>query len=64
MGDNSHRDRHMPTIDLNRRRMSQSLALLAGFMVFEVATALVAHSLALLADAGQPGPRRDRTHTD
>jgi cobalt-zinc-cadmium efflux system protein len=52
MGANAHGDSHLPAIDPNRRWMAQALALLATFMVFEVAAAFLAHSLALLADAG------------
>ena len=39
-------------MDSDRRLLNISLALLAAFMVFEVAAAVVANSLALLADAG------------
>ena len=41
-----------PSVDTDRRLLSISLALLAAFMVFEVSAAVVANSLALLADAG------------
>jgi cobalt-zinc-cadmium efflux system protein len=40
------------SVDTDRHLLSISLALLAAFMVFEVVTAVVANSLALLADAG------------
>jgi cobalt-zinc-cadmium efflux system protein len=46
-------DDHAETsVETDRRLLSISLALLAGFMVFEVIAAVVANSLALLADAG------------
>jgi cobalt-zinc-cadmium efflux system protein len=48
MGD----DHAQPSVDSDRRLLSISLALLAAFMVFEVIAAVVANSLALLADAG------------
>ena len=41
-----------PSVETDRRMLSISLALLAAFMAFEVAAAIVANSLALLADAG------------
>jgi cobalt-zinc-cadmium efflux system protein len=41
-----------PSADADRRLLGISLSLLAAFMVFEVAAAIVANSLALLADAG------------
>ena len=41
-----------PSVETDRRMLSVSLALLAAFMAFEVAAAIVANSLALLADAG------------
>ena len=41
-----------PSVDTDRRLLTISLALLAAFMVFEVIAAVVANSLALLADAG------------
>jgi cobalt-zinc-cadmium efflux system protein len=40
------------SVDTDRRLLSVSLALLGAFMVFEVIAAVVANSLALLADAG------------
>jgi len=53
MADSAH-EGHSPlsTVDPDRRRMSTALALLAAFMAVEVAAAFLAHSLALLADAG------------
>jgi cobalt-zinc-cadmium efflux system protein len=53
MADNPHggHDHHMePKPD--RRYLSIALALLVAFMIFEVTTAFLSHSLALLADAG------------
>ena len=41
-----------PPVETDRRMLSVSLALLVAFMAFEVAAAIVANSLALLADAG------------
>jgi cobalt-zinc-cadmium efflux system protein len=38
--------------DSDRRHLTAALALIAGFLVFEVGVAVAAHSLALLADAG------------
>ncbi len=43
---------HRPTAEADRRRLSVALALILGFMVAEVAAGVVAHSLALLSDAG------------
>ena len=43
---------HGARLDDDRRYLSVALALIVGFLVFEVAAALVGHSLALLADAG------------
>jgi len=39
-------------LDHDRRYLGVALGLIVGFLVFEVAAALVGHSLALLADAG------------
>jgi cobalt-zinc-cadmium efflux system protein len=39
-------------VEADRRALTIALALLVGFMAFEVAAAVVANSLALLADAG------------
>ena len=48
-----HDDSHEPpSVDTDRRLLGIALALLAAFMAFEVAAAIVANSLALLADAG------------
>jgi cobalt-zinc-cadmium efflux system protein len=53
MGENPHGGAQgAPSVETDRRMLSISLALLVGFMAFEVAAAIVANSLALLADAG------------
>jgi cobalt-zinc-cadmium efflux system protein len=43
---------HAVTAATDRRALSLALALLVAFLVFEVAEAFLAHSLALLSDAG------------
>ena len=43
---------HAPTADSDARRLWVALALILAFMVGEVVTAVFAHSLALLSDAG------------
>jgi cobalt-zinc-cadmium efflux system protein len=43
---------HVISSDADSRYLSLALALIAGFLVFEVVMAFVGHSLALLADAG------------
>jgi cobalt-zinc-cadmium efflux system protein len=43
---------HAVSAGADRRYLTISLALIVGFMVFEVVVAIVAHSLALLSDAG------------
>ena len=43
---------HRVSADGDRRYLTLALGLIVGFLLFEVAVALVAHSLALLADAG------------
>jgi cobalt-zinc-cadmium efflux system protein len=48
----AHTHTHHPSPDADARFLVLTLALLATFMVFEVTTALVANSLALLSDAG------------
>jgi cobalt-zinc-cadmium efflux system protein len=48
----AHAAHATPSAYTDRRLLTISLALLASFMVFEVAAAVVASSLALLADAG------------
>ena len=45
-------ERGAPSVETDRRMLSLSLGLLVAFMAFEVAAAVVANSLALLADAG------------
>ena len=53
MGEHALDDPHAPpSADMDRRLLGIALALLAAFMAFEVAAAIVANSLALLADAG------------
>ena len=62
MADHAHDGAHVahahdgahgpPSGDTDRRLLTVSLLLLVSFMVFEVAAAVVANSLALLADAG------------
>jgi cobalt-zinc-cadmium efflux system protein len=54
MGEHAHGGRQgdAPSVETDRRMLSISLALLVAFMAFEVAAAIVANSLALLADAG------------
>jgi cobalt-zinc-cadmium efflux system protein len=47
---NNHR--HMSGVDADRRSLRIALALIVGFMVAEVVVALIARSLALLADTG------------
>ena len=47
-----HATTHAVTSESDHRYLTITLALLAAFMVFEVATAFLSHSLALLADAG------------
>lgn len=43
---------HGVSLDADRRLLGIALALIVGFMVVEVSAGLLAHSLALLADAG------------
>lgn len=43
---------HGVTADADRRYLTIALALIAGLMAFEVVVGIVAHSLALLSDAG------------
>ena len=43
---------HGVTADTNRRRLTIALALIVAFMVGEVITGILAHSLALLSDSG------------
>ncbi len=48
----SHSHSHAVGPDADRRRLAIALALIVAFMAVEVAAAVVAHSLALLSDAG------------
>jgi cobalt-zinc-cadmium efflux system protein len=48
----SHQHHHDHRHDTDRRALTIALALIAGFMVAEVVAAVIAGSLALLADAG------------
>jgi len=48
----SHSHSHGIGPDADRRRLAAALALIVAFMAVEVAAAVVAHSLALLSDAG------------
>jgi len=43
---------HSLNVDADRRYLTIALLLILGFMVFEVVAGIVAHSLALLSDAG------------
>jgi cobalt-zinc-cadmium efflux system protein len=43
---------HALSVDADRRYLTIALVLIVGFMVFEVVAGIVAHSLALLSDAG------------
>src|SRR5262245_13790646 len=47
-GDHSH----AISADADRRYLTVALVLIVGFMVFEVVVGIVAHSLALISDAG------------
>jgi len=47
-----HAHSHSLSVDADRRYLTIALALIVGFMVFEVVAGIVAHSLALLSDAG------------
>ena len=51
-GNGSHGHTHAVTSESDHRYLTITLALLASFLVFEVVTAFLSHSLALLADAG------------
>jgi cobalt-zinc-cadmium efflux system protein len=48
----SHAHSHAPSVDADRRRLGGALALIAAFMAVEVTAGVLAHSLALLSDAG------------
>src|SRR5262252_5982958 len=43
---------HRLNVDADRRYLTLALVLIVGFMAFEVVVGIVAHSLALLSDAG------------
>jgi len=47
-----HDHSHGLSVDADRRYLTVALVLIVGFMVFEVIAGIVAHSLALLSDAG------------
>jgi cobalt-zinc-cadmium efflux system protein len=47
-----HDHPHSVTSDTDRRYLTIALGLIAGFMAFEIVIGLLAHSLALLSDAG------------
>jgi len=43
---------HDVSLDTDQRYVTIALVLIVGFMVFEITVGIVAHSLALLSDAG------------
>src|SRR5262245_7753931 len=43
---------HGVSVDADRRYLTIALGLIVGFMAFEIVVGIVAHSLALLSDAG------------
>jgi cobalt-zinc-cadmium efflux system protein len=47
-----HAHTHELNVDADRRYLTIALALIVGFMAFEIVVGIVAHSLALLSDAG------------
>src|SRR3954471_18662169 len=47
-----HHHSHALSADADRRYLTVALVLILGFMAFEVVVGIVAHSLALLSDAG------------
>jgi len=47
-----HGHSHALKADADRRYLTIALALIVGFMAFEIVVGIVAHSLALLSDAG------------
>jgi cobalt-zinc-cadmium efflux system protein len=47
-----HDHSHALSADADRRYLSVALALILGFMAFEVVVGIIAHSLALISDAG------------
>jgi len=48
----SHSHAHDVRVDADRRYLTIALALILGFMAFEVVVGIISHSLALLSDAG------------
>jgi cobalt-zinc-cadmium efflux system protein len=50
-GDHDHHHHHAPSADADLRWLAIALALIAGFMLVEIAGGLLASSLALLSDA-------------
>ena len=48
----SHGHAHDVRADADRRYLTIALALILGFMAFEVVVGIIGHSLALLSDAG------------
>jgi len=50
--DHGHDHSHGIAADADRRYLTAALLLIVGFMAFEVVVGIVAHSLALLSDAG------------
>jgi cobalt-zinc-cadmium efflux system protein len=50
--DHHHHHRHDLKLDADRRYLTIALVLIVGFMAFEIVVGIVAHSLALLSDAG------------
>ena len=47
-----HDHSHALSADADRRYLTVALVLILGFMAFEVVVGIIAHSLALLSDAG------------
>ena len=47
-----HGHSHAVTADADRRYLTIALVLIVGFMAIEVVTGIMAHSLALISDAG------------
>src|SRR5215831_13899147 len=48
----AHDHSHALKVDADRRYLTVALLLIVGFMAFEVVAGIIAHSLALLSDAG------------
>ena len=51
---------HGARADADRGKLALALGLIVAFMVVEVASGVIAHSLALLSDAGAHAHRRRR----